>query len=345
MGHQELKLAVAGLEDDSIAALDGDWSQFSEAERAAFTFAKELTHSPHTLSEASLAPLRKHYSDLAILEMLFSISGNNSTTRWKEAIGVMQEREATGFLSRLKGDDPGNRPLPVKSYITPTSQKFQNVVSLLAPALPAGFDEGLDAGGMEAAQLEASRRPPLESRAEVERMLERCAARSPRLPLLDDEAARAVLGDDWPAQSYPQWSRLLANFPKDGKARILGIRAAEEKSDVDPLLLAQTSWIAARQDRAWYQLGRAKAKLLSLAQSEEEIYALDGDWSGFSPAQRAAFHFTRRLMRAPDLYCDKDTADLVELLGPRDTTQLINHAATAAFLNRLTEAAGLPLEP
>ncbi len=33
MGHQESKLAAAGLTDDKIAALDGDWSRFSPRER------------------------------------------------------------------------------------------------------------------------------------------------------------------------------------------------------------------------------------------------------------------------------------------------------------------------
>ena len=33
-GHQESKLLRAGMNEDEIAALDGDWSEFSAAERA-----------------------------------------------------------------------------------------------------------------------------------------------------------------------------------------------------------------------------------------------------------------------------------------------------------------------
>ena len=46
MGHQESKLAAAGMDDDQIAALDGDWSEFPARERAAFAFARKLTYEP-----------------------------------------------------------------------------------------------------------------------------------------------------------------------------------------------------------------------------------------------------------------------------------------------------------
>ena len=34
--------------------------------------------------------LRKHYTDLQILEMVLSVSGNNAINRWKEGAGVPQ---------------------------------------------------------------------------------------------------------------------------------------------------------------------------------------------------------------------------------------------------------------
>ena len=38
MGHQETQLPAFGVAEDRIAALDGDWSEFTLAERAAFTW-------------------------------------------------------------------------------------------------------------------------------------------------------------------------------------------------------------------------------------------------------------------------------------------------------------------
>src|SRR5438128_9254903 len=60
LGHQEVKLAVAGVKEEEIAALDGDWSEFTPAQRAAFAFARKLTFEPHHLADADIDQLRKH---------------------------------------------------------------------------------------------------------------------------------------------------------------------------------------------------------------------------------------------------------------------------------------------
>jgi alkylhydroperoxidase family enzyme len=337
MGHQEIKLAVAGLSEDRIAALDGDWAQFSPAEQAAFQFARRLTFEPHLHCDADLDALRPHYTDLQILEMAFSIAANNGTNRWKEAIGVPQEAEASRFLARSGGAPRGDRPLPIKSFLTPTSSAYASRPSALAPVRPLG-EEGLPA------RVAAKRRPPLESHDQVEQALAAARARAPRLPLVDEAQARALLPADWPSGPLPQWVLVLANFPRDGRGRILSIRQAEEQGDLSPVLKAQVSWIAARQDRAWYALGRARRQLADLGASDDEVFALDGDWSQFSPAEQAAFGFAKKLAATMDLISDADVAHLREHLGDRDTVQLIQFLTTRAFFNRVTEAAGLRLE-
>lgn len=84
----------------------------------------------------------------------------------------------------------------------------------------------------------------------------------------------------------PQWARLLVNFPVDGKSRVASLRSSDEKGDLTPLLKAQVSWIIARNDRAWYALGQAKERLHKLGLSDDDIYKLDGDWKGYSAADR-----------------------------------------------------------
>src|SRR4051812_49229396 len=100
LGHQESKLLGAGLKEGEIAALDGDWSEFTPARRSAFAFARKLTYEPHLLSDADIDALRKHYQDLQILEMILSVSGNNAINRWKEGAGVPQSRNGGGFERR-----------------------------------------------------------------------------------------------------------------------------------------------------------------------------------------------------------------------------------------------------
>src|SRR5207247_1478599 len=169
------------------------------------------------------------------------------------------------------------------------------------------------------------RRPPLEARAEVEKALETCRKRTPRLPLAEEAKAREVLSKDWPQGPLPQWARLLANSPGQGAGRIGGQRSAEEKGDLKPLLKAQVSWIIARQDRAWYAVGEARRRLTELGLPEERIFQLDGDWAKFTPVERALFTLARQLAASPVVLTDADVAQAVKLAGPRDVVQLISY--------------------
>jgi len=337
MGHQEIKLAVAGLSDDEIAALDGDWAEFSEAERVAFAFARKLTQEPHRIEDADFDRLRKHYKDIQILEMIFSIAGNNVLNRWKDAMGFPQEREGSHFLAQPNKAPSTDRPLPTKSFLTATSNKYKNATSCLAPARPTG-DKGTPNRSADA------RRPALESRSEVEAALAACRTRTPRLSVVDEDKTRALLSADWPKGPLPQWVCLLANFPKAGVARAGSIRAAEEKGDLKPLLKAQISWVAARQDRAWYALGNAKQRLLALGCSEDEVYALDGSWDAYTPGERAAFSMARKLTATPDLVTDTDVAELRKHFSDREVVQQIHYLTVKAFFDRVTEASHLRLE-
>lgn len=318
--------------------MDGDWSEFNLAERAAFGLARKLTYEPHRISDADIDGLRKHYTDLQILEMVLSVAGNNAINRWKDGVGVPQEREHARFRGRAGSAVPADRPLPTESFLTPTSQRYANNLTRVAP-----FVNDEETG--EPSRSTVFRRPPLESRAEVENALQACRNRTPRLPLVDDSQARARLPEDWPAGQLPQWVRLLANFPRDGKNRILSQRAAEEKGDLSPLLKAQVSWIIARQDRAWYAAGEARRRLRELGWSDDQIFKLDASWEEeFTPAECRLFALASKLAATPIVLTDDDVAEAVQLAGPRDTVQLINYVTVRAAFDRITEAAGLQLE-
>lgn len=268
------------------------------------------------------------------MEIAFSVGINNYATRWKEAIGVPQEPDASRFVKFASKPIPQDRPLPLKSFLTPTSERYKNRESSLTPPL-------IDV----AANLPAPRRrPPLESRETTERALAECRTRQPYCRLVEQDQARALLPPGSFAGPLPQWVRLLANFPRDGKNRVLALQAIEEGGDLSPLFKAQVSWVAARQDRAWYSLGRAKQKLRSLGQSDDDIYKLDGPWNDFAPREQVAFAFARKLTANPELLADEDVAKVRRHLGDRDTMQLISYLANKAFFNRVTEASGLRLE-
>ena len=333
LGHQELKLSAAGMTDDQLAALDVDWDAFPADERAAFEFTRRLTYEPHTIDAAAVDALRKHYRDLQILEIIFTVANNNATNRWTDSLGIPQDADGS-FFAR-------NAPKAVKrdfsTFLTPTADAFKDMPTRVAPVA------ALKAGQTFAPPC-AAQRPPLESRDKVEAALAECRKRTPRLPLPEEDAARAALSPDWPKGPLPQWVRLLANFPKAGVARIASLRAAEEKGDVPAKLKAQVAWIAARQDRAWYAAGVAKRRLLALGVSEDDVYALDGDGKDFTEAERAAFAFVRKLTATPYLIADKDVADLRTHYSDKEVAELVLHVGNAAFFDRVTEASGLRLE-
>lgn len=328
IGHQESKLLSAGLSEDQIAALDGDWLAHTPAERTAFAFARRLAYEPHLLSDADIEALRTHYSDKQILEMVMSVSRNNVSNRWKEGIGVPQRADEGGY-SR-SSDNPS---LPRGSYLTATSERYRSSITKVAPLT-------LDGTG-QPTRMAQVRRPPLESRAEVDRMLALTRTRKPRLPVPAESVARKALGDAAPAGALPQWMRLLTTFPREGVNTIAGFRAAEEKGELSPLLKAQMSWITARHDRAWYALALAHQQLKKLGQSDAQVDALDGDWSGFPAHEQSLFTVARKLAASPVILTDRDVKNAVELAGPRAVVESINYVSLRASFNRFTEAAGL----
>jgi hypothetical protein len=336
LGHQESKLLGAGMKEDEIAALDSDWAKFNAAEQAAFAFARKFTLEPNQLADDDIAGLKKHYTDLQILEMILSMAGNNSINRWKEGVGVPQSESGGGFGRRSETVAADTPPKP-HSYLTPTSPEYQTALTLVAPVF---HDE---AG--KATRQTILTRPKLESRSDALRALDQARQRTPRLPLVDEAKAREVLGEDAPQGPLPQWMRLVTNFPQSGKRLVSSTQFADEKGDLSPLIKAEVSWIIARQDRAWYALGQAQRRLKALGQTDDQIFALDGSWDEFSAKDRALFTVARHLSASPVVLTDDEVATAVKFAGPRDVVQMVSYTTNRASFDRITEAAGLTIEP
>jgi alkylhydroperoxidase family enzyme len=317
-GHQEVKLAGDGVQEQTIAALDGDWSEFTEAERAAFAFTLKLTYEPNRIHDADVDRLRKHHTDLQILEIITAVGGFNAMNRWTGSLAIPQE---------------GHRV-----YLTPTPEKYRAVRSRVAP-LPA------DAPSSAPVCAKPADRGPLETRAQVEAALDACRKRTPRLPLASEQQARGVVPADWSGPGpLPEWVRLLANFPKGGKAWVAQTYYSETKGRLSPKLKAEIADIAARNDRAWYALGHARQRLEELGLSDDAIDALDHPGESIPPPERAALALARKLTVDPALITDDDIEGLRKHYPDQQVAEIVYHVTQAAFFDRLTEAAGLKLE-
>ncbi len=331
LGHQEQKLAAAGLSEDRIAALDLEWESFTPAEQAAYAWARKLTWTPHLVSDEDIAALRKHYTDMQILEMTLSVAGNNAINRWKEGTGVAQSQHGTRFFENSKAT-ASRDALPIDSFVTPTASKYVKKRSQVAPLQGDSTSTSAVVGV-----------PPInETRQQVEAQLQAIQKRKSRLPLLGQKETEAVFSKSLGGKPAPAWMRLLANFPNESLRRIDSlVDRTVGKEDLSELDRARVSWVVARQDRAWYAVAHAKNRLEELGQTPDQIFALDGDQQSLSESERAILNMARKLATSPITVNDDDVAKVVELAGPRRTTQLINYVTSRAYFDRVTEAAGL----
>lgn len=335
LGHQEWKLAETGMTDDQLAALDADWSVYSEKEQAAFKYARILTWEPHKLSDEVINNVLKFYTPNQVLEMTMSMCGNNAINRWKEGAGIPQ---SSGNTFARRGEQGANTAAAGHSdtFETPTSEKYQKLTSIV---IPFEVENGKPTGrGL-------SSRPALEPRTEVLNRLAAIKDRKSRLPLAEADVAAAWVKESNQDVPVANWVRLLATFPNDGRGRLSSLGNREKQTgDLTALQKAQVNWITARQDGAWYATAQALKTLKALGQSEDQIFALDGDWKEFSAGDRSLFQFAKHLAASPIAATDEDAATALKETSPRHLVQLINHVTACAYFNRLTEAAGLPSE-
>ena len=96
LGHQEVKLSSAGLSEDAIANLDGDWSEADEPTRAARRLAVWKTVAPHRpVPKEILDALAKKYDQGQIDEILLAIANYNAMNRWTGPLNIPQEDHRT----------------------------------------------------------------------------------------------------------------------------------------------------------------------------------------------------------------------------------------------------------
>lgn len=311
LGHQELKLRRAGMTDDQIAALDCKWSVFPEEEQAAMQIARKVTLTPHQVTDDDLQTLKKYYSDAQIVDVIQSISANNSTNRWTAATGIPQDKS-------FGGDEPSQLE-------TPTSEEFSTIETEVAP-------------------LDYQPRPAWDSQSTTESLIAACRLRAPLVKLPAVEVARQVLAADTPGVTPPVWFQAMAYSPQNAIRVWRQRQALVRDGKLNSNLKAWIPWICARENRAWYSAAHAKAKLNALGISDDNLFAISGDESSFSTAEQMVFGFARKLTAAPHTVVDADIAGLRGQFTDQEVAEIIFLICDANFFDRFTEMLRLPLE-
>jgi len=98
MGHTEMLLAVAGLDEESLnertrRLASRDWSGFSPADRFAFTLARKQARAPWSVSEADVCGLVQHFGRYRALDVLWWASRCHYMTRVADAFQLPLEKE------------------------------------------------------------------------------------------------------------------------------------------------------------------------------------------------------------------------------------------------------------
>jgi uncharacterized peroxidase-related enzyme len=82
----------AGLSVEDWAALKaGDYSRYSEKERTALAYAEKLTRAPHEITAADFDALKKHFSELEIVDVHMLAGLANLTNRVTDPLGLEVE--------------------------------------------------------------------------------------------------------------------------------------------------------------------------------------------------------------------------------------------------------------
>ena len=311
LGHQELKLQYIGLDDDTIAALDSDWSGFSPREQAAMKFARRLTMEPQAVGDADVAELKNQFSDPEIIELAFAIARFNATNRWTDGVGLPQE---TQF-----GD---GRKIELDS---PTSDQFQHAKSIVVPK-------------------SSPTRSTFKKWDEVEAKIEASRSRKSRVTLPTDASAQKVLADAIGDRAPLVWEQALAALPVNGPAFVNIWNAITTDKNLSPRLKAEIAFIAAVNNGAWYAAAHAAHRLKRLSASSADLNSLLIDHEPDESGAETAYHLAVKSTRDPHLITDADVAAVRKHFTDRETAEILQVICMANLFDRFTESLGLPVD-
>ena len=98
MGHTEMLLAVAGLDDKEIQVqtrklADGDWSDFPPDQRTAFAYARKMSREPWAVTGEDVAQLKRAFGPERALDVIWWACRCHYMTRVADAFQLPLERE------------------------------------------------------------------------------------------------------------------------------------------------------------------------------------------------------------------------------------------------------------
>ena len=114
MGHCEMLLAVAGLDEKELEArtrllASGDWSTLPRSDRAGFFFARKLSKAPWAIGDADRKTLIAHFGPERAMDVIWWAARCHYMTRVADGFQLPLERENV-FQSLSAKTQSGNEP-------------------------------------------------------------------------------------------------------------------------------------------------------------------------------------------------------------------------------------------
>ncbi len=303
-------MSRAGMNDDRIAELDFNWKSFPEEEQAAFQFTRKLTLEPHLLDRQDIENLQQHFTDPQIVEMVQTVAGYNSTTRWTDALGLPQDQSFHGETARLNSE---------------TSPQFENSVSTVAVTAEPVRQ------GLEAASF-------------VEEQLTRCRTRAATVSLGDPAWLDETTTEIAKQLGVANYARALAYLPTTAKNQFQLLQGIVNDGQLPNQLKAKIMWAVARENRGWYVAGFAQRWLRQLGLTDDVIFRIDNDESLANPDEQLAIAFARKLTSRPRHITDFDIQKLREHFSNHQVAEIVYMTGFSNMFSHFAESLQLPLE-
>jgi alkylhydroperoxidase family enzyme len=98
MGHCEMLLAVAGLDEDAVTErtrrlASEDWSTFPAGDQAAFAFARKQARRPWSITDDDFDSLVRHFGKERAMDVVWWACRCHYMTRVADAFQLPLERE------------------------------------------------------------------------------------------------------------------------------------------------------------------------------------------------------------------------------------------------------------
>lgn len=310
LGHQELKLRRVGMTDDQIAALDSRWDLLPANEQAAVKATRKLTLTPHLFSVEDIDELKQHFNDRNIIDILYTVSRYNAVNRWTSSTGIPQDQS-------FGGEEHSTLDVP-------TSPEFAECVSKVIPS-------------------DLAARPAWEVPDVANKAIDEARKRESVVNLPSIEFAQRLLEKDTPGVKPPSWFQAIAEIPICLDAwvqRQAMVREGKTTSD----LRIRIAWVSARENRAWYAAGHARARWVANGGDSAVLGSFEDLEKSASAGDAEALRFARKLTSTPHMIEDQDIAQLRTHFTDHEVAEIIQLVCDANAFDRLTESLRLKLE-